>query len=184
MPLVLESFSWKRGVLMGAIMGAETTAAATGKIGVLRRDPMAMLPFCGYNMADYFGHWLRLGTQIPRPPKVFFINWFRTDENGKYIWPGFGENIRALKWVISRVSRSGQEGARETPIGFVPEKGSLDTTGLQISEETLTKLCEVNREEWKGELADARNFLNQFGARMPKEIWDDFQALENAVSRP
>jgi phosphoenolpyruvate carboxykinase (GTP) len=184
MPLVLESFGWKRGVLMGAIMGAETTAAATGKVGVLRRDPMAMLPFCGYNMADYFGHWLRLGAQIPRPPKIFFINWFRTDENGKFIWPGFGENIRALKWIIARASQSGQEGARETPIGFVPEKGSLDATGLGISAETLTKLCAVDREEWKGELADARNFLNQFGHRMPKAIWDEFQDLEKAVSQP
>jgi phosphoenolpyruvate carboxykinase (GTP) len=184
MPLVLESCGWKRGVLMGAIMGAETTAAATGKVGVLRRDPMAMLPFCGYNMADYFGHWLRLGSQIPHPPKIFFINWFRTDENGKYIWPGFGENIRALKWVIARAAGSGSEGARETPIGFVPEKGSLDTTGLQISEETLTNLCAVNREEWREELEDARNFLNQFGDRMPKAIWGEFHDLEKAVSQP
>ena len=184
MPLVLESFSWKRGVLMGAIMGAETTAAATGKIGVLRRDPMAMLPFCGYNMADYFGHWLRLGAQIPRPPKVFFINWFRTDENGKYIWPGFGENIRALKWIIARAFRSDQEGARETPIGFVPEKGGLDTTGLRISEETLMKLSAVDREEWKGELEDSQIFLNKFGDRMPKEIWDEFHDLERAISQP
>ncbi|MBP1719265.1 MAG: pckG [Deltaproteobacteria bacterium] len=184
MPLVLESFSWKRGVLMGAIMGAETTAAATGKVGVLRRDPMAMLPFCGYNMADYFGHWLRLGAQIPRPPKIFFINWFRTDENGKYIWPGFGENIRALKWIIARASRSDQEGARETPIGFVPEKGGLDTTGLRISEETLMKLSAVDRGEWKGELEDSQIFLNKFGDRMPKEIWDEFHDLERAISQP
>ena len=184
MPLVLESFGWKRGVLMGAIMGAETTAAATGKVGVLRRDPMAMLPFCGYNMADYFGHWLRLGAQTPRPPKIFFINWFRTDENGKYLWPGFGENIRALKWVIARASRAGQEGAQETPIGFVPEKGGLDTTGLRIPEETLMKLGAVNREEWREELEDARNFLNQFGDRMPKAIWDEFHDLEKAVSQP
>ncbi|MBP1713866.1 MAG: pckG [Deltaproteobacteria bacterium] len=184
MPLVLESFSWKRGVLMGAIMGAETTAAATGKVGVLRRDPMAMLPFCGYNMADYFGHWLRLGAQIPRPPKIFFINWFRTDENGKYIWPGFGENIRALKWIIARASRSGQEGAQETSIGFVPEKGGLDTTGLRISEETLMKLSAVDRGEWKGELEDSQIFLNKFGDRMPKEIWDEFHDLERAISQP
>jgi phosphoenolpyruvate carboxykinase (GTP) len=183
MPLVLESFSWKRGVMMGATMGAETTAAATGKVGVLRRDPMAMLPFCGYNLADYFGHWLRLGTQIPRPPKIFFINWFRTDESGKFIWPGFGENIRALKWVIDRASRSGQEGARETPIGFVPERGDLDTTGLRIPEETLRKLSAVNGEEWRGELEDARTFLNQFGNRIPKEIWDEFKQLQKTFSQ-
>jgi phosphoenolpyruvate carboxykinase (GTP) len=183
MPLVLESFSWRRGVLLSATMGAETTAAATGKVGVLRRDPMAMLPFCGYNMADYFGHWLRLGARIPRPPKIFFINWFRRDEKGKFIWPGFGENIRALKWIIARAAAAGSEGARETPIGFVPGQGSLDTDGLRMREETLAELCSVNREEWRGELEDARTFLNQFGARMPKEIWDEFQALENAVSR-
>jgi phosphoenolpyruvate carboxykinase (GTP) len=145
---------------------------------------MAMLPFCGYNMADYFGHWLRLGAQIPRPPKIFFINWFRTDENGKYIWPGFGENIRALKWIIARASRSDQEGARETPIGFVPEKGGLDTTGLRISEETLMKLSAVDRGEWKGELEDSQIFLNKFGDRMPKEIWDEFHDLERAISQP
>jgi phosphoenolpyruvate carboxykinase (GTP) len=168
--------------MMGAIMGAETTAAATGKVGILRRDPMAMLPFCGYNLADYFGHWLRLGAQIPRPPKIFFINWFRMDENGRYIWPGFGENIRALKWIIARASRSGQEGAQETPIGFVPEKGGLDTNGLRIPEETLMKLSAVDREEWKGELEDARIFLNKFGDRMPGEIWDEFAQMQKVFS--
>jgi phosphoenolpyruvate carboxykinase (GTP) len=182
MPLVLESFTWQRGVLLGAIMGAETTAAATGKVGVLRRDPMAMLPFCGYNMADYFGHWLRLGAQISRPPKIFFINWFRTDESGKFIWPGFGENIRALKWIIDRAAAGGAEGARETPVGFVPGKGSLDTAGLEMPEETMEKLCAVNREEWKEELADARNFLNRFGDRLPGAIWEEFLELEKAVS--
>ena len=168
---------------MGAIMGAETTAAATGQVGVLRRDPMAMLPFCGYNMADYFGHWLSIGTRIPRPPKIFFINWFRTDENGKFIWPGFGENIRPLKWAIERATRSDQEGARETPIGFVPAKNSLDMTGLHLSPENQQKLFTVNPEEWQAELEDARNFLNQFGNRLPKEIWDEFNDLQKAVSR-
>ena len=184
MPLVLESFSWRRGVLLGAIMGAETTAAATGEVGVLRRDPMAMLPFCGYNLADYFGHWLRLGAQIPRPPKIFFINWFRRDEKGKFLWPGFGENIRALKWIIGRTAAAGSQGARETPVGFIPGKGSLDLAGLRMPEETLAELCSVNLEEWKEELADARNFLNRFGNRMPKGIWEEFRELEKAVSQP
>jgi phosphoenolpyruvate carboxykinase (GTP) len=184
MPLVLESFSWRRGVLLGAIMGAETTAAATGEVGVLRRDPMAMLPFCGYNLADYFGHWLRLGAQIPRPPKIFFINWFRRDEKGKFLWPGFGENIRALKWIIGRTAAAGSQGARETPVGFIPGKGSLDLAGLRMPEETLAELCSVNLEEWKEELADARNFLNRFGNRMPKGIWEEFRKSEKAVSQP
>ena len=183
MPLVMESFNWNRGVLMGAIMGAETTAAATGKVGVLRRDPMAMLPFCGYNMADYFGHWLRMGARVTRPPKIFFINWFRTDENGKFIWPGFGENIRALKWIVERTARSDQEGARETPIGLVPEKNSFETTGLNLPAENLQKLFAVNHEEWQAELEDARNFLSQFGNRLPPEIWDEFNQMQKAVSR-
>jgi phosphoenolpyruvate carboxykinase (GTP) len=181
MPLVLESFGWNRGVLMGAIMGAETTAAATGKVGVLRRDPMAMLPFCGYNMADYFAHWLRMGARISSLPKIFFINWFRTDEKGKFIWPGFGDNIRALKWIVERAARSDQRGAKETPIGFVPEKSSMDMTGLSILEENYQQLFAVNREEWQAELEDARNFLASFGNRMPREVWDEFNHLRTAV---
>jgi phosphoenolpyruvate carboxykinase (GTP) len=182
MPLVLESFGWNRGVLMGAIMGAETTAAATGKVGVLRRDPMAMLPFCGYNMADYFAHWLRMGTRISSLPKIFFINWFRTDENGKFIWPGFGNNIRALKWIVERAARSDQKGAKETPIGLVPEKSSMDMTGLSILEENFQQLFAVNREEWQSELEDAQSFLTSFGNRMPREVWDEFSHLRRAVS--
>ena len=182
MPLVLESFGWNRGVMMGAIMGAETTAAATGRVGVLRRDPMAMLPFCGYNMADYFAHWLRMGGRISSLPKIFFINWFRTDENGKFIWPGFGNNIRALKWIVERAARSDQRGAKETPIGFIPEKGSMDMSGLSILEESYQQLFAVNREEWQAELEDARIFLTSFGNRMPTEVWDEFNHLRTAVS--
>ncbi len=182
-PLVFESFNWVRGVLMAAIMGAETTAAATGKVGVLRRDPMAMLPFCGYNMADYFGHWLQIGRQITHPPKIFFINWFRTGESGKFLWPGFGENVRILKWIIERANRSTQDGARETPIGWVPERGSLDFSGMKISEETIKELFTVDREEWKAELEDARTFLTQFGSRMPQEIWDEFNHLKMTLLR-
>jgi len=181
MPLVLESFNWARGVLLGAIMGTETTAAATGKVGILRRDPMAMLPFCGYNMADYFGHWLRMGEKMTQPPKIFFINWFRIDESGKFLWPGFGENIRVLKWIIERANRTTQDGAKETPIGWVPEKNSLDFSGMKISEENFKKLCTVDGEEWEAELAEAQAFLAQFGSRMPPEIWDEFNNLKTAL---
>jgi phosphoenolpyruvate carboxykinase (GTP) len=183
MPLVLESFDWPHGVLMGAIMGSETTAAATGKVGVLRRDPMAMLPFCGYNMADYFGHWLKTGRKMTNPPKIFLINWFRTDDSGEFMWPGFGENIRVLKWIIDRAGRSGQEGARETPVGFVPEKASLELAGLRVKEENLRKLLSVDREEWKAELEDARAFLDQFGNRMPQKIWQEFNRRDSAVTK-
>ncbi len=180
-PLVVESLSYPRGVLMGAVMGAETTPAATGKVGVLRRDPMAMLPFCGYNMADYFGHWLDMGQRMNPPVKIFLINWFRKDENGSFLWPGFGQNMRALKWIIERATGSSEGGARETPIGWVPRKESLDLSGLKISDEALQKLLAVNREEWKTELEDARAFLAQFGERLPSQIRDEFHHLEKAV---
>ncbi|MBI4495554.1 MAG: phosphoenolpyruvate carboxykinase (GTP) [Deltaproteobacteria bacterium] len=184
MPLVLESFNWEEGVFLGAIMGAETTAAATGKVGVLRRDPMAMLPFCGYNMADYFGHWLNIRKRILRPPKIFFINWFRTDESGKFLWPGFGENVRVLKWIIERASGSPPSGAEETPIGYVPRLGDLDLSGLKISRENFQRMGRVEREEWKGELEDAKNFLSQFGDRLPQGIWEQFAKLKGKLGRP
>jgi len=180
-PLVFESFNWARGVLMGAIMGAETTAAHAGKVGVLRRDPMAMLPFCGYNMADYFGHWLQMEGKMNPPIKIFFINWFRTDESGKFLWPGFGENTRILKWIIERANRSTQEGARETPIGWVPERGSLDFSGMKISTENFKRLFNVDREEWKAELEEGQTFLAQFGSRLPQRIWDEFHQLKTAL---
>jgi phosphoenolpyruvate carboxykinase (GTP) len=183
MPLVLESFHWPHGVLMGAIMGSETTAAATGQVGVLRRDPMAMLPFCGYNMADYFGHWLEMGRKMTNPPKIFFINWFRTDESGKFMWPGFGQNVRVLKWIIDRAGASNPQGAEETPVGFVPEKNSLELAGLKMEEEKLPKLLAVDREEWKAELREGRAFLEQFGGRMPQEVWQEFKRLDSAVAK-
>lgn len=181
MPLVLESFNWEQGVFMGAIMGAETTAAATLQVGVLRRDPMAMLPFCGYNMADYFGHWLKMGKKMSRPPKIFFINWFRTDDSGKFLWPGFQENIRVLKWITERVNRSNSCGAGETPVGWIPRMEDLDLSGLRISEENLKKLCEVNREDWLTELQDAEPFLEKFGRRLPAKIWQEFRKLKSAL---
>jgi len=175
-PLVYESFNWQHGVFLGAGMGSETTAAATNKVGVLRRDPMAMLPFCGYNMGDYFRHWLEMGKKIPRPPKIFFINWFRTDEDGNFLWPGFGENIRVLKWIIERVNN--KIGARETPVGLVPHLNDLQLDGLNIPRKNMEKLFEVNREEWKTEVEEIERFFTQFGDRMPHEIWDELEKLK------
>jgi len=179
MPLVLESFHWPHGVLMGSIMGSETTAAATGQVGLLRRDPMAMLPFCGYNMADYFGHWLEMGRKMTNPPKIFLINWFRTDEAGKFLWPGFGQNIRVLKWIIDRSCASNPDGVTETPVGFVPEKKSLELEGLKMQEENWRRLLAVDREEWKAELREGRTFLDQFGGRIPAKVWEEFKRLES-----
>ncbi|HQI26526.1 MAG TPA: phosphoenolpyruvate carboxykinase domain-containing protein, partial [Sedimentisphaerales bacterium] len=144
------------------------TAAAAGQIGQLRRDPFAMLPFCGYNMGDYFGHWLNVGKRLKHPPKIYSVNWFRTDENGKFIWPGFGDNIRVIKWILDRVN--GRVGARETPIGLVPNVSDLDLSGLNIAKERMEKLFEIDRAGWRNELRDIDAFLAQFGNHMPAEI--------------
>jgi len=167
-PLVVESFNWQNGVFLGARMGSETTAAAIHKVGVLRRDPMAMFPFCGYNMADYFGHWLNIGKRLSHPPKIFSVNWFRVDDNGEFIWPGFGENIRVFKWIVDRVDSRVQ--AKETPIGLIPYLEDLDYAGLNIPKDKLKKLFEVKFEAWQSELNDVKKFFNQFGERLPEEM--------------
>ncbi len=174
-PLVSESFNWPNGVFAAARMGSETTAAAAHEIGVLRRDPMAMLPFCGYNMGDYFKHWLAIGSKMPKPPKIFCVNWFRQDEKSAFLWPGFGENIRVLEWIIKRVK--GTVNASETPIGLVPKLEDLNLTGLDIDKEKLRKLFEVNLNDWKGEFEDVKKFLEQFGDAMPKEMWQEYKRL-------
>lgn len=178
-PLVFESFNWQNGVFAGARMGSETTAAAIGQVGVLRRDPMAMLPFCGYNMGDYFGHWLNMGKRMKHPPKIFCINWFRKDENGKYVWPGFGENIRVIKWIIDRVNN--RISAKETPIGFVPNVNDIDINGLKISKEELAKILDVNIGDWADEIADIKKHLEQFGSHVPKDIWDEYNNLAKNI---
>ncbi|MCX5906609.1 MAG: phosphoenolpyruvate carboxykinase (GTP), partial [Deltaproteobacteria bacterium] len=178
MPLVFESKSWAQGVLLGAIMGAETTAAATGEVGLVRRDPMAMLPFCGYNMADYFDHWLQMGKKMAKAPKIFFINWFRKDENDRFLWPGFGDNIRAINWIIQRAKGESSITAKETPIGFIPYEKDLDLSGLNISKENFQKLFTVDSQDWQAELEDAQKFLEPFGSRLPAEIWDEFNKLK------
>lgn len=179
LPLVYESFDWSHGVFCGARMGSETTAAALHQVGKLRRDPMAMIPFCGYNMGDYFGHWLNMGRRINNLPKIFIVNWFRLNEEGKFLWPGFGENIRVLKWIIDRINN--RVGAKETPIGLLPHIEDLELSGLDISREDMEKLFSIDKEEWKTELEDIRSFFSQFGERLPRELWEEFKKLEKAL---
>ncbi len=178
-PLVYESFDWQHGVFVGATMASETTAAATGNVGIVRRDPMAMLPFCGYNMADYFGHWLEMGKKIPKPPKIFHVNWFRKGADGKFLWPGFGENVRVLKWILERVE--GRGGAEETPIGFVPSRNALTLDGLNLSSETVDELLAVDPQDWEQELIDSKEFLQKFGARLPRAIREEHDKLSGRL---
>ena len=179
-PLVYEAFDWQHGVFVGAGMASETTAAATGKVGVTRRDPMAMLPFCGYNMGDYFQHWMDMAKRIPHPPKVFHVNWFRKGADGKFLWPGFGENVRVLKWILERVE--GRAQAQETPIGFVPTAKSLALDGLSISPQTINELLEVNSSDWAAEQEEIGAFLAKFGDRLPAELRDQQAQLAKRLS--
>ena len=179
LPLVYESFSWSHGVFCGARMGSETTAAAIHQTGKLRRDPMAMIPFCGYNMGDYFAHWLNMGRKLSNPPKIFGVNWFRLDEDGRFLWPGFGENMRVLKWIIDRINNNVK--AKESPIGLLPYIEDLELSGLNISRENMEKLFKIDNDEWKLELEDVRSFFNQFGEKLPQEIWDEFRKLESEL---
>jgi phosphoenolpyruvate carboxykinase (GTP) len=167
-PLVFESRDFEHGVFIGATMGSETTAAATGQVGVVRRDPMAMLPFCGYNMADYFGHWLHMGKVLSRPPAIFHVNWFRMGPDGRFLWPGFGENLRVLLWMIDRVK--GRAGAVETPVGLVPSRGALNLDGLSLSQADIDALLHVDRDEWAAEVPEIRAFFERFGDRLPQEL--------------
>ena len=180
-PLVYESFDWQHGVFVGATMASETTAAATGDVGITRRDPMAMLPFCGYNMADYFAHWLEMGKKIPKPPKIFHVNWFRKNADGKFLWPGYGENVRVLKWILERVE--GRGAAQETPIGYVPAKNGLTLDGMKISDEALNELLRVNPEDWDAEMEDSKRFLGKFGGRLPRQISEEHEKLARRFQR-
>jgi phosphoenolpyruvate carboxykinase (GTP) len=168
-PLVSEAVDWDSGVYMAATMGSETTAAATGKVGVVRRDPMAMIPFVGYNMGDYFNHWLKLGRSVVKRPRIFCINWFRTDANGKFIWPGYGENMRVLKWIVERCQGKGN--AVETPIGKVPNFQDLDWKGLEsFGSEEFKRVSSVDGREWKRELKLQDELLQLLGNRLPREL--------------
>ncbi|MGI5940468.1 MAG: phosphoenolpyruvate carboxykinase (GTP) [Thermoleophilia bacterium] len=181
-PLVNEAFDWEHGVFMGSAAGSETTAAALGKAGVLRHDPFAMLPFCGYNMGDYFAHWLSMAdrTDASKLPKVFFVNWFRKAEDGHWLWPGYGENSRVLKWIFERVEGVGK--AVETPIGNLPTADALDLTGLDISDEDMKELLTVDIEGWKKELEGLSKFYEQFGDRLPKALREQLATIRERLA--
>lgn len=179
-PLVYQSFSWQHGVFIGSIMASETTAAATGQVGVVRRDPMAMLPFCGYHMGDYWQHWLDMGKKIPKPPKIFNVNWFRTDENGNFAWPGFGDNMRVLQWIISRADN--EIGAAETALGYEPNTHDIDMEGLDMSMYDMRRLLSVDRDLWLKECEDARAYYEKIG-KVPPELYSELDALEMRLNR-
>jgi phosphoenolpyruvate carboxykinase (GTP) len=180
MPLVLESSDWTHGVYMGATMGSETTAAAAGAVGVVRRDPMAMLPFCGYNMGDYWAHWLRMRNAIKNPPKIFVVNWFRKGEKGNFLWPGYGENLRVLKWMLDRIND--RVPARKTPVGGVPYANDLDLEGLKISPNDLREAILVKPEEWQVETHSASEFFDKIGATVPSELRRRLASMIDALS--
>jgi len=174
--LVTEAFDWQHGVFLASNVASEGTAAAENKVGELRRDPFAMLPFCGYHMGDYFAHWLKIGDREgAQLPKIYFVNWFRKDQNGKFVWPGFGDNARVLKWVAQRLD--GKAEAEETPIGNVPTAASLDLSGLRLSNDALDVLLGVDLDVWDEEAALVQPHYEKFGDRLPKRLWGEHQAL-------
>lgn len=179
-PLVYQSRSWDNGVFVGSIMASETTAAAAGAVGVVRRDPMAMLPFCGYHMGDYFQHWIDMGKKIKVQPKIFNVNWFRTDSEGHFIWPGFGDNMRVLDWILKRCEETVD--ADETAIGYVPKPKDINLEGCGVDEETLKGLLNVDTETWKKEAEGIKEFYKKFGDRLPKELEEELSALESRLN--
>jgi phosphoenolpyruvate carboxykinase (GTP) len=178
-PLVYQAKDWAHGVLVGASVASETTAAATGKVGVVRRDPMAMKPFCGYNYADYWAHWLSFAKRSTKLPKIFHVNWFRRDASGKFLWPGFGDNLRVLRWIIDRCEA--KVDAVETPIGFLPKPGDIDLQGLDVSKSTLEQLLAVDPEQWRKEMASIGEYFGEFGERLPAELKDEHQKVVRAL---
>ena len=174
--MVYQARDWQHGVFIGATMASETTAAATGAVGVVRRDPMAMKPFVGYNMADYFGHWLEMGKKMDpsKAPKIFHVNWFRQDDEGNFMWPGFGDNMRVLLWILDRCD--GKAEAVESAIGYLPK--SIDTTDLDISDDVMKELLSVDKEIWLEDVANQKEYFAQFGSRLPKEITEELEKLE------
>lgn len=178
-PLVTEAFNWQHGTFLGATASSETTAAAAGKVGQLRRDPMAMLPFCGYNMGDYFAHWLSMGAKSPGLPKIFYVNWFRQDDSGRYLWPGYGENSRVLKWIFERCD--GTAHAVDTPIGRLPEPADLDTSGLNLALEDLEKLLNVDVEGWLVEVPRIQEHFAKFGDHLPQGLRRELRDLEQRL---
>ena len=179
-PLVVEALDWSHGTFMGASVSSEMTAAAAGELGKLRHDPFAMLPFCGYNMGDYFGHWLKMG-QIKHPPKIYTVNWFRKDEAGKFLWPGFGENIRVLKWIFERIEGSGA--GVEKAIGVVPSHDALDVEGLDMPKENMKALFHIDKKQWECEIDAVRAYLKKFGSHLPKELLGVLEKIEKRVCK-
>lgn len=178
-PLVYQSRDWDHGVFVGSIMASETTAAASGAVGVVRRDPMAMLPFCGYHMADYWQHWIDMGKIIENPPKIFNVNWFRTDDDGHFLWPGFGENLRVLEWILARCF--GEIGARACELGYVPCAGDINLEGSGVEEKTLESLITIDRDLWRKEASDIREYYKQFGDKVPGELYAMLEILEKNI---
>lgn len=180
-PLVYQSTSWQHGTFIGSVMASETTAAAAGAVGVVRRDPMAMRPFVGYDMGDYFAHWLKMGKMIKHAPKIFHVNWFRTDDNGHFIWPGFGDNMRVLMWILARCE--GKVSAKETPIGYVPHAEDINIEGLNIDLATVEGLLSVDKDLWLEDCKAIHDFYAQVGERVPAELYDELAALEERLSK-
>jgi phosphoenolpyruvate carboxykinase (GTP) len=178
-PLVTEAFDWTHGVYLAATMASETTAAIVGQVGVVRRDPFAMLPFCGYHYGDYFRHWLNIGKGLKHPPRIFGVNWFRKDADGKFIWPGFGENMRVLKWIIERCD--GKAEAVRTPLGWQPRYQDLDWKGLDMTRERFEELTRFEPALWRKEVKDHAEFFDKLKARMPKELYAQREELERAL---
>jgi phosphoenolpyruvate carboxykinase (GTP) len=174
-PLVYESLNWQHGVFVGATMASELTAAQFGKIGKVRRDPMAMKPFCGYNMAEYFRHWLAMGKRMVKPPKIFHVNWFRTDKKGKILWPGFGENLRVLQWILDRCHE--KAGAVKTFIGLLPQATDIDLNGLSFTPGALEELLALDEEAWQEEIKEIKNFFKMFKKDLPDELWQEYESL-------
>ena len=181
-PLVYQSKDWNNGVFVGSIMASETTAAATGAVGVVRRDPMAMRPFVGYNMGDYFKHWIEMGEKTPNKPKIFNVNWFRTDDEGNFMWPGFGDNLRVLEWILDRCED--KVDAVETPIGYVPKAEDINIEGLKdVTLDTIKELLEVDKDSWKKETEGIEQFYKELGERVPKELWDELDELKAKLDK-
>jgi phosphoenolpyruvate carboxykinase (GTP) len=179
MPLVYQTFNWTHGVYVGATMGSEMTAAAAGTVGQVRRDPMAMLPFCGYNMADYFGHWLSMQKRAAQVPAVFHVNWFRKSADGKFLWPGFSDNMRVLKWIVDRVN--GKTPAIETPIGLIPKYEDIEWSGLSFSKEQFEQVMSLDKDAWAKELIDQEVLFYSLRDRLPKQLIAERQALINRL---
>jgi phosphoenolpyruvate carboxykinase (GTP) len=174
-PLITEARTWEEGVYKAATMGSETTAAASGKVGEVRRDPFAMLPFCGYHMGDYFRHWLEMGRRVARPPKIFSVNWFRKDAEGRFVWPGFGQNMRVLKWIVERCE--GSAGARETPLGLVPDYDDLDWSGLEFEASRFSSVMRVDPTLWQRELDSHDALFARLGDKRPDRLMQERRRL-------